>query len=232
MDRVKNVVVNVTVTCCNQNAALDLEFILFAFLLFLDSTCFAILLGSFVIIKGFFISLIISLVIALRFFVNFDLVFFFLLIGNVKSLQDDAVELLVAVVAFYSLLVLVRVVDQVNGAGSPFILVLLVLVRNNFYKSALLNDLDAFTFKLFLRFFFEVHVIKGILVNDRHVFCDLGVAFVVDVAFLLGNGEHNVFVLNTSVHKTLNSSVDIECSSVYNTFCLATTICELLHERA
>ena len=146
------------------------------------------MLGSFVIIKGFFISLIISLVIALRFFVNFDLVFFFLLIGNVKSLQDDAVELLVAVVAFYSLLVLVRVVDQVNGAGSLFILVLLVLVRNNFYKSALLNDLDAFTFKLFLRFFFEVHVVKGILINDRHVFCDLGVAFVVDVAFLLGNG--------------------------------------------
>ena len=95
----------------------------------------------------------------------------------------------------------------ISFSGS--LLDIFVLVCYYFNQFALFNDRNSLSFEPFLSLFFKIRIIKSVLVYDRHVFSDLRISLLIHVTFLSWNRQDDILVLNASVDKTLNSSVNI-----------------------
>ena len=83
MDGVENVIIDISMPCRYQNAALDLSFVLLSLFLFFHITALSILLRSFIIIEIVIIHLIITVVFTLRFLIDFNLIFLLLFVRDV-----------------------------------------------------------------------------------------------------------------------------------------------------
>ena len=110
MDRVENIIVDISVTCSDQNTAFDFKFILFPlFLLLLSSALPTLKLRSFVIIEiSTVVHLVFSNVVTLGFLVDFDFIFFLLLVWDIELFQNDSFQLAVTVVNLRCLFLLLE----------------------------------------------------------------------------------------------------------------------------
>jgi len=103
VNRLENIVVDISVSASDQNAALDFQFILFAFLLlFLVSTALTIHLRSLILLhQATVLVLGIIRMLRLRLFINVKLLLFILFIWDIKSLDYDAVQIAIMVVGYW-----------------------------------------------------------------------------------------------------------------------------------
>jgi hypothetical protein len=103
VNRLENIVVDISVSASDQNAALDFQFILFAFLLlFLVSTALTIHLRSLILLhQATVLVLGIIRMLRLRLFINVKLLLFILLIWDIKSLDYDAFQIAIMVVGYW-----------------------------------------------------------------------------------------------------------------------------------
>lgn len=90
MDGVKNIVVDISMTSCDQNTALNFELILLPLFLLLHVASVAVLLRTFIIIKVVLHLFVTLVVFTLRLFVNFNFIFLLFFIRDVKAFKHDS----------------------------------------------------------------------------------------------------------------------------------------------
>jgi hypothetical protein len=75
-----------------------------------------------------------------------------------------------------------------------------ILVSDNLNQLALFDDCHTLGLEPFLGLLFQIQVVESVLVNNRHIFCDLWVALLIYVTLLPWNCQNDVLVLDASVN--------------------------------
>lgn len=198
MNRVEHIVVDIAMAGSDQNTAFDLKLIFLSFLFLLYIGCIALLLGTLVVVESIIHLFVALIILALRLLLNLDFILLLFFVWDVETFQHNSFELAVAVIHLRCSLLLHQRVCVVSLARSLFNV--FILVSDNLNQLALFDDCHTLGLEPFLGLLFQIQVVESVLVNNRHIFCDLWVSLLIYVTLLPWNCQNDVLVLDASVN--------------------------------
>jgi len=228
MNTFEDILVDVLVSTGDQDSALNLGLVSLALLFLLRSVAVTIHTRELVarVVRHVFIHVVLlALVVLLIFLAGHFRLFLLLVVGDIKSLDDNFLQasvtgVLAVFATFLSIFSVLRVFQFT------------VFVSDNLNELGFTDDGDALVFEHDFDLILNFRVIEGIGVDDRDVLLNGGIFRFVDVAVDPGDAEDDVVSTHSAADETLNESVGVERASVHDDLSAAAFVGKSFHKRA